>query len=79
MVLTLRDELAPSKVELPTGWAVAGRFEPAEGDPRTAPPYRNTVLESVGFEEPRPHQYEWAGLDLENDRERIMANLRPID
>ena len=24
------------------------------------------VLESVGFEEPRPHQYEWAGLDLEN-------------
>lgn len=23
------------------------------------------VLESVGFEEPRPHQYEWAGLDLE--------------
>jgi CHASE3 domain sensor protein len=31
VVLTLRDELAPSKVELPTGWAVAGRFEPAEG------------------------------------------------
>ncbi|MDX1495506.1 MAG: glutamine--tRNA ligase/YqeY domain fusion protein, partial [Longimicrobiales bacterium] len=24
------------------------------------------VLENVGFEEPRPHQYEWAGLDLEN-------------
>ncbi|HET9949573.1 MAG TPA: glutamine--tRNA ligase/YqeY domain fusion protein [Longimicrobiales bacterium] len=24
------------------------------------------VLESVGFDEPRPHQYEWAGLDLEN-------------
>jgi glutaminyl-tRNA synthetase len=24
------------------------------------------VLESVGFEEPRPHQHEWAGLDLEN-------------
>jgi len=24
------------------------------------------VLESTGFEEPRPHQYEWAGLDLEN-------------
>jgi glutaminyl-tRNA synthetase len=24
------------------------------------------VLASVGFEEPRPHQYEWAGLDLEN-------------
>jgi len=24
------------------------------------------VLESVGFQEPRPHQYEWAGLDLEN-------------
>ena len=24
------------------------------------------VLESVGFEEPRPHQYEWAGLDLEH-------------
>jgi glutaminyl-tRNA synthetase len=24
------------------------------------------VLTSVGFEEPRPHQYEWAGLDLEN-------------
>lgn len=24
------------------------------------------VLDSVGFEEPRPHQYEWAGLDLEN-------------
>jgi glutaminyl-tRNA synthetase len=23
------------------------------------------VLENVGFEEPRPHQYEWAGLDLE--------------
>ena len=23
------------------------------------------VLEKVGFEEPRPHQYEWAGLDLE--------------
>jgi glutaminyl-tRNA synthetase len=23
------------------------------------------VLASVGFEEPRPHQYEWAGLDLE--------------
>ncbi|HSH74189.1 MAG TPA: glutamine--tRNA ligase/YqeY domain fusion protein [Longimicrobiales bacterium] len=23
------------------------------------------VLDSVGFEEPRPHQYEWAGLDLE--------------
>jgi glutaminyl-tRNA synthetase len=23
------------------------------------------VLESVGFTEPRPHQYEWAGLDLE--------------
>jgi len=23
------------------------------------------VLESVGFREPRPHQYEWAGLDLE--------------
>ncbi|HUP52033.1 MAG TPA: glutamine--tRNA ligase/YqeY domain fusion protein [Longimicrobiales bacterium] len=23
------------------------------------------VLEHVGFEEPRPHQYEWAGLDLE--------------
>jgi glutaminyl-tRNA synthetase len=23
------------------------------------------VLESVGFQEPRPHQYEWAGLDLE--------------
>ena len=23
------------------------------------------VLESVGYEEPRPHQYEWAGLDLE--------------
>lgn len=24
------------------------------------------VLDSVGFEEPRPHQYEWAGLDLED-------------
>ena len=24
------------------------------------------VLESTGFTEPRPHQYEWAGLDLEN-------------
>lgn len=24
------------------------------------------VLANVGFEEPRPHQYEWAGLDLEN-------------
>ncbi|MDX1646811.1 MAG: glutamine--tRNA ligase/YqeY domain fusion protein [Longimicrobiales bacterium] len=24
------------------------------------------VLENVGFTEPRPHQYEWAGLDLEN-------------
>ena len=24
------------------------------------------VLDSVGFEEPRPHQYEWGGLDLEN-------------
>jgi glutaminyl-tRNA synthetase len=24
------------------------------------------VLESAGFSEPRPHQYEWAGLDLEN-------------
>ena len=23
------------------------------------------VLESVGYEEPRPHQYEWAGLDLQ--------------
>jgi len=23
------------------------------------------VLDNVGFEEPRPHQYEWAGLDLE--------------
>jgi len=23
------------------------------------------VLENVGFREPRPHQYEWAGLDLE--------------
>ena len=23
------------------------------------------VLDHVGFEEPRPHQYEWAGLDLE--------------
>jgi len=31
VVLTLRDELAASKVPLPTGWAVAGRFEPAEG------------------------------------------------
>lgn len=26
----------------------------------------NWVLENVGFEEPRSHQYEWAGLDLEN-------------
>ncbi|MDH3271534.1 MAG: glutamine--tRNA ligase/YqeY domain fusion protein [Gemmatimonadota bacterium] len=24
------------------------------------------VLEHTGFEEPRPHQHEWAGLDLEN-------------
>ena len=24
------------------------------------------VLDNVGFEEPRTHQYEWAGLDLEN-------------
>jgi len=24
------------------------------------------VLDNVGFEEPRPHQYEWAGLDLDN-------------
>ena len=24
------------------------------------------VLENTGFDEPRPHQYEWAGLDLEN-------------
>jgi len=31
VVLTLRDELAPSKVPLAPGWAVAGRFEPAEG------------------------------------------------
>lgn len=31
VVLTLRDELAPSKVALAPGWAVAGRFEPAEG------------------------------------------------
>ncbi len=31
VVLTLRDELAPSKVALATGWSVAGRFEPAEG------------------------------------------------
>jgi glutaminyl-tRNA synthetase len=23
------------------------------------------VLDSVGFQDPRPHQYEWAGLDLE--------------
>lgn len=23
------------------------------------------VLESVGYEDPRPHQYEWAGLDLQ--------------
>jgi glutaminyl-tRNA synthetase len=23
------------------------------------------VLDNVGFEEPRPHQYEWAGLDLQ--------------
>lgn len=31
VVLTLRDELAASKVPLASGWAVAGRFEPAEG------------------------------------------------
>jgi len=31
VVLTLRDELAASKVPLAAGWAVAGRFEPAEG------------------------------------------------
>lgn len=31
VVLTLRDELAPSKVALAAGWSVAGRFEPAEG------------------------------------------------
>ena len=31
VVLTLRDELAPSKVALAPGWSVAGRFEPAEG------------------------------------------------
>ena len=31
VVLTLRDELAASKVPLAPGWAVAGRFEPAEG------------------------------------------------
>jgi len=31
VVLTLRDELAASKVPLAGGWAVAGRFEPAEG------------------------------------------------
>jgi len=31
VVLTLRDELAPSKVPLAPGWSVAGRFEPAEG------------------------------------------------
>jgi glutaminyl-tRNA synthetase len=24
------------------------------------------VLDNTGFEEPRPHQYEWAGLDLEH-------------
>ncbi len=24
------------------------------------------VLDNVGFQEPRPHQYEWAGLDLEH-------------
>jgi glutaminyl-tRNA synthetase len=24
------------------------------------------VLDTAGFEEPRPHQYEWCGLDLEN-------------
>ena len=24
------------------------------------------VLDGAGFEEPRPHQHEWAGLDLEN-------------
>ena len=31
VVLTLRDELAASKVPLASGWTVAGRFEPAEG------------------------------------------------
>jgi len=31
VVLTLRDELAASKVPLAAGWSVAGRFEPAEG------------------------------------------------
>ncbi len=31
VVLTLRDELAASKVPVAPGWAVAGRFEPAEG------------------------------------------------
>jgi glutaminyl-tRNA synthetase len=35
------------------------------------------VLDNVGFEEPRPHQYEWAGLDLEN---AVLSkrNIKPL-
>ena len=35
------------------------------------------VLDNVGFEEPRPHQYEWAGLDLEG---AVLSkrNIKPL-
>ena len=35
------------------------------------------VLDNAGFEEPRPHQYEWAGLDLEN---AVLSkrNIKPL-
>jgi glutaminyl-tRNA synthetase len=35
------------------------------------------VLDNVGFDEPRPHQYEWAGLDLEN---AVLSkrNIKPL-
>ncbi|MEQ1857539.1 MAG: glutamine--tRNA ligase/YqeY domain fusion protein [Longimicrobiales bacterium] len=35
------------------------------------------VLDNVGFQEPRPHQYEWAGLDLEG---AVLSkrNIKPL-
>ena len=35
------------------------------------------VLDNVGFAEPRPHQYEWAGLDLEG---AVLSkrNIKPL-
>jgi glutaminyl-tRNA synthetase len=35
------------------------------------------VLDNVGFPEPRPHQYEWAGLDLEG---AVLSkrNIKPL-